>query len=282
MVQNKFYNIGTLGLKIALFSDIHYDSKYDSAIFSSILENVLKNRPDYICIVGDILDDSSLIKQTSYLIKLKEFIKNLGQVAPTIITLGNHDISIKNKKGRELAYFKEVQEWFLSLNTLENVTYLYNKSYIRDNICFTAFNPSYSYYGDKDENSKIFIDEIDKEISLKPQYYNILLSHSPINIFKNEIIQNSKEIKKANLILSGHMHNGMVLKIFDHFGTRGLISPYKKLFPKYARGISFKKIDYKKIYLVVSGGVVKLSENHSKCFNFLNCLYPISIDYITI
>lgn len=281
MIQNKFYKVGTLGYKIALFSDIHYSSEYDFTIFSNILENVKNNKPDYICIVGDIIDDSSLIKNPNNLLQLKEFIQNLGQVAPTILTLGNHDASTKNKK-REFAFFDEVQEWFLSLNTLENVTYLYNKSYVRDDICFTAFNPSYDYYGDKFEDSNIFAKEIDENINLKPQYYNILLIHSPISVFKNEVVKNSKEIKKANLILSGHMHNGMVLKGLDYFGTRGLISPYRKLFPKYARGMSLKEINDKKIYLIVSGGVVKLSTNHSKILSKFNNCFPISVDYIHI
>lgn len=277
MIQNKTYEIGTLGYKIALFGDLHYDIDYDLTKLDLIVENLKLNQPDYICITGDILNQSSVVNNQEIMIPLKEFFRKLGEIAPTIVTLGNHDIWSDYQ-----ADIDNVQEWFLSLNTMERVIYLYNKSFIRDNICFTAYNPPAEYYGLHHENTNIFIKNIDTSIHLKPQYYNILLSHSPMSVFKTETFQKSNEINKVNLILCGHMHNGLVLKWFDHKGTIGFISPYRKLFPKYARGLSTKMINNKKISMIVSGGVVKISKNHSKRLSIFNKFYPIHIEYINI
>ena len=46
-------------------------------------------------------------------------------------------------------------------------------------------------------------------------------------------------MKKVNLILSGHMHNGLILKKFDKRGNVGFISPHKKLFILYCTIKSF-------------------------------------------
>ena len=170
MIQNKTYEIGTLGYKIALFGDLHYDIDYDLTKLDLIVENLKLNQPDYICITGDILNQSSVVNNQEIMIPLKEFFRKLGEIAPTIVTLGNHDIWSDYQ-----ADIDNVQEWFLSLNTMERVTYLYNKSFVRDNICFTAYNPPAEYYGLHHENTNIFIKNIDTSIHLKPQYFNILL-----------------------------------------------------------------------------------------------------------
>lgn len=281
MIHNKFYCIGDLGYKIALFSDIHYDKDYDIMIFTKIINNLKENNPNFICISGDIIDYSSMIEEEC-IDKLKDFIKQLSLIAPTIVTLGNHDISNRIKNKRIKGNIKAINEWFLNLNKIENVYYLYNKSIIRNELCFTSYNPPHEYYGIGQEDAKLFASNIDEEINLKPSYYNILLCHSPISVFKTEVLKKSKELKKVNLILSGHMHNGLVFKLFDKKGNVGLISPTKTLFPKYARGLSSKMLEKKQIYLVVSGGVVKLSNTNSKLLSRFNKFYPISVDYINI
>lgn len=281
MIHNKFHYIGNLGYKIALFSDIHYDIKYDLTIFKKIINNLKENKPDFICLAGDIID-YSLVIQDECMNEFKKFIKEISLIAPTIITLGNHDISYKINHKRVIGNIEAVNSWFLNLNTIENVYYLYNKSIIKNELCFTGYNPPFKYYGARQENTKLFASDIDDKINLKPSYYNILLCHSPINVFKPEVLKKSKQIKKADLILSGHMHNGLVFKLFDKKGNKGFVSPYKTLFPKYARGLSSKKLERKQIYLVVSGGVVKLSNTNSKLLSCFNKLYPISVDYIII
>lgn len=277
MVYNKFYNLGMKNVKICLISDIHFDKDYNLNIFEEIIKNIKENKPNFICISGDILDHADVIDYKD-IINLKTFIVDLASISSVIISLGNHDItSIKNEK----CDFEKVNNWFLELNKIENVYYLNNKSLIRNDLCFTSYNPSYEYYGHK-EDINFLINDIDNKITLNKKYYNILLFHSPINILENKLIINSSEIKKSNLILSGHMHNGLILNIFDKKGNRGIIGPYFNLFPKNARGIITKNIEGRNINLVISGGVVKISNISSKFLRQLNKLFKVHIEYINI
>jgi len=277
MVENKNYKVGNLGYKIALITDLHFDKIYNFSLLEKIILNLNENKPSYICLSGDIVDRTDIIYDNS-INKLKDFIKKISKIAPTIITLGNHDISNGVNKGN----FEDINNFFLSLNTIENVYYLNNKSLVRNDICFTGYNPSFEYYYKKRENSVLFLEDIDKKIKLNKKYYNILLCHSPINVFKNSVLNYSKEIKKANLILSGHMHNGLVLKKFDKKGNMGFISPYKTLFPKFARGIVTKQIDNHEITLIISGGIIKLSNTNNKFIRKFNCLFSSDIVYVEI
>lgn len=77
--------------KIAIISDIHYYPEYKISIINNIIKQIKDNKPDFITIVGDILDSSYTIDLT----KLKDFITKLAEIAPTIIVTGNHD----EKKG---------------------------------------------------------------------------------------------------------------------------------------------------------------------------------------
>ena len=278
MVEEKKYTIGNKNIDICLLTDLHFDIIYDLSILDKILENVRMNKPDFICLSGDIIDNSNLIYED--LSKLKDFIKDLSIIGQVIITLGNHDISYKENHKSKEGNFDDVNNWFMELQKMENVYYLNNKSLIRGDICFTGYNSNFEYY--KKENVEFFIKDIDEKISMTRKYYNVLLCHSPINVFKNITLENSNQIKKADLILSGHMHNGMVLKMFDKGGTVGLISPHKNIFPKCARNRLVKKIDNHEINLIISGGIVKISRVNSKILSKFNKIFPISVVYVKI
>lgn len=274
MIKNKFYKINDIGKRICLISDIHYSSNYDLKIFEEIISNIKENKPDYICISGDLVDDVAVLYESPD--ALTNFIKKLSKISPTIITKGNHDeTNFLNYKHTYLTN----EEYFLNLNTIENVYYLDNKTLVRDNITFTSFNLSYGYYNTYHESYDVFKKEMDKKIKkINPLKYNILLCHTPINIFKNH----NDIVNKFDLILSGHMHNGLVFDFLDRKGNRGFFGPFESFFPKNARGKITKKIEEKDKNLIISGGVIKFANNNPKFFHKLNKLYPISIDYIDI
>ncbi len=274
MIKNKFYKINNIGKRICLISDIHYSINYNLNIFDEIIDNIKNYNVDYICIPGDLVDDVSILYESPE--NLINFIKKLAKVAPTIISKGNHDETnfLNNKRS-----YLTKEEFFLNLNTIENVYYLDNKTLIRDNITFTSFNLSYGYYNNYNENYEIFKKEMNKNIKrINPLKYNILLCHTPIHIFKND----EDIINKFDLILSGHMHNGLVFDFFDKKGNRGLVGPFETFFPKNARGKITKKIDEKEKNLIITGGVIKFANNSPKIFHKFNKLYPISIDYIDV
>ena len=271
MIEEKLYNISETDKKkkICLLSDIHYSEKYDERIFVEIINSVKRNNPDYICLVGDVIDDASLI--TKDLKPLINFIKALSSLSQVIITLGNHEV-------RKEQY--NIINWFLNLNKIENVYFLNNRNLIRDDICFVGLNLSNKYY--KRENSSIFVKEFNEKVNVTNAYYNVLLCHSPINILNDLTLKSCAGIYKIDLVLSGHMHNGLVLKCFDKKGNRGLVDPLRKFFPKYARGLVTRNLENHLINLAISGGVVKLSNSSAKHIRFLNKLFPISVVYINI
>ena len=263
-------------IKIAIISDIHYYQEYKDKIFCRIVKQMEKNKPDYIAVVGDILDSSN-IKNIDRLIN---FFKELSEIAPIVFVKGNHDEKTGHMNNW---YFQENQLLIKELKALKNVHYLNDSIWQDNNIVFYGFNLSYKHYECENESYESFCDEVDKlNCNLTNDTYNITLLHSPINIYKF-IKENPKHnLAKSDLILSGHMHNGCLPFIISHplnklFKTsRGLISPDRTLFPKYAQG---------KIYEEQEGyvyeGISKLSHS-TKFFHKFDWLFMKNVEFITI
>ena len=280
MIKNKYYKLGNMNKRICLLADIHYNKNYDLSLFSKIIANIKENKPDFICIPGDIADDADILR-TNYKENLTNFIKELGKVCPVILVKGNHDDeSYLNKK---VTYLSS-DEYYNELDKIKNIYYLNNKTVVLGDVSFTGLELSYDYYHHKDHEDKIkFIKEIDALTNINEAKYNVLLSHSPVNTITDLTLANSKNIKKFELVLSGHMHNGLVFSIFDGKGNRGWIGPFKNFLPKYAKGKVVRRINDREITLVINGGVIKFSEHAPKLlYKINNILYPCSVDYIDI
>ncbi len=91
-------------------------------------------------------------------------------------------------------------------------------------------------------------------------------------------------MKLINLILAGHIHNGMLPNFISKMlpNNIGLIAPNKSLFPDNARGIVTKQIDDHEIVMIINGGVTKIQETAPKILHFADNLYNPQIDYIKI
>lgn len=261
--------------KIALISDIHFYENYNIKIFNRITNQIKKEKPNYITIVGDILDSSS----TTNLTKLESFLVKLSSLATTLVVLGNHD----EKAGHMHNWSYNKNEALLKLlNSIDNLHFLDDTSFNKDNINFYGFNFSYKYYEEDCETYESFCDEIKKlNYELPEESYNITLFHSPINIYK--FIKNNKNhsLNKSNLILSGHMHNGCLPYFFSHFinkvfkTSRGILSPTRKFFPKYAHGKIYERDGY------VYEGITKLS-NSTKFLHKFDVFFQKNVEFITI
>lgn len=264
MIENHYEISKKYNKKIALFADIHYSQNYSSNIFQKIIKNIKDNKPDYICIPGDIIDDASIIesKEINYLI---DFIKELSKISKVILSFGNHDqVIIKGHK----AYYKDTTKFFKKLNKIDNVYFLDNQNITIDDINFVGYHKEHSLFK-KYENLDMTEDLKNITDKLIKNKYNILLSHSPINILNYNL--------NFDLILSGHMHNGLVLPIFKN-GVNGVVGPYSTFFPKECRGIIKKD----KTTLIINGGIIKISNSASFILKPLNHLYKKHIDYINI
>lgn len=273
MIRNKFYKMNKYNKRICLFADVHYNFDYDLTRFDKIIKNIKNNKPDYICIPGDIVDSSDIISdiKIDYLTK---FIKDLSLICPVILVKGNHDETrYINKKHCEF----DTDKYYNKLNKIDNVYYLDNNHITLDNINFYGIRFPYDYYNSSlHEDNDAFIEKLDS-IKVNTEN-NILLCHGPRNVLSKKTIETSKNINKFYLVLSGHMHNGLVFNFLDWKGNRGFIGPYKDLFPDYARGMKKKN----NTTLVVTGGIITFSLHAPKLLYKINNIYPMNIDYIDI
>lgn len=267
MIKKNIYQMSNrLHKTIALFSDIHFSKKYPEHILTEIVKNIETNKPDYICIPGDIIDDASVLTDEKLVEQLTQFLIQLSSLAPVIISYGNHDeVLLRFHK----ATYQNTTSFFHQLNDLSNIYFLDNSSVILGEINFIGYHPNYSYYESKEQIKFENIDDIKKNIV--PNYCNILLCHSPIQILNYSL--------PVDYILSGHMHNGLVPFHFQKIGNnRGLVGPYYSFFPKLSRGLVTKD----KTKLIITGGVRKISNSSSIVLRPFNLFYPIDIDYIQL
>ena len=98
----KNYSISTSkinkSITICLFSDIHYTNTTKLSKLNEIKESIVNNKPDYICIPGDVIDNTNILDNSVKYFNLMNFLKEIGELAPVYISLGNHDtLKITNK-----------------------------------------------------------------------------------------------------------------------------------------------------------------------------------------
>ena len=270
--NNKIIN----DITIIHIADIHFNKKTKEQKLTKIKEEIYKNNPDYILITGDIIDESSVIKDKQNLKKILLFLTALSKHSKVIISLGNHDI------------FKlDDYKFFENLNQLKNIYILNNECYIDEYIYISGFTLPTNYYYNitKRESKEILIEYLKRYKKLTNNLPAFLpkvgLIHSPIMLVNKEV---SDILKEYDLLLSGHTHDGMVPKILSKFlkKNQGIIAPNKRLFPEIARGKIEKHLQNKKLTIIITGGITKLGEKSAKLLSKLNFIYNIDINKIII
>ena len=162
--------------KIAHLADIHIrklptrNEEY-SKVFANTIKSLTKEKPDRIVVVGD-LGHNYIDLGTEQLVLIKKFLKGIAEIAPVIITRGNHDFRKKNSKRLD-AVGAIVQTM-----DVPNITY-YDKSglYPDDNVMWAVWHhgaPHNNPWKTKDGK---------KVLALKSEsgYTHIDLFHDPIN-----------------------------------------------------------------------------------------------------
>ncbi len=262
-------------LKIIHLADIHFNVNMKEKRLKLVSDGINKEKADYIIITGDIVDSAVITYNLEKMKELVNFFHNIAKNNKVIISLGNHDIKLDCKK------------FFNELSQIKNITVLDNENYFDKYLCISGLTlPSNFYYNKLDrEPKKVFMKHLDKYSQLisdlPSDKLKIALIHSPMILVDNDILS---KLANYDLILSGHMHDGMVPEFLKFvFGkNRGIISPYKRLFPKIARGKIVKKINDKEITLIITGGVTKLSLVSAKWLSKLNFVYNVGMNRIII
>ena len=240
--SNKIDNISIIHI-----SDLHYDIEYNTKRLNILTKEISNVKPNYVCITGDILDNSSVLNNEKAYKIMYDFLENLCTLSTVIITLGNHEL--KQSKN----YSRDYCDIIVKLKRIPNLILLDNEVFINDNICNKDF------------------DKLD--IKLDKEKYNILLIHTPKDLLEDNIYNN--RLNNFDLILAGHTHGGLMPVKFK--GHMGIISPGKRFFPKNVRGHLIKE----KTHLIICSGIVRLS-NTSGIFHYFNFLYKMHVNYISI
>ncbi len=207
-------------VKFVLLSDLH-DKSFGKEN-ARIVEAVRSEAPDAVLIAGDMLTASLDRKSVS-----ESLCKELAQMAPTYYGLGNHEAKMKWSEN----YYNGAYERYVSSLEEAGVKVLVDNSVVLDDvpICISGLDLEKKYYkrGKQTPMESVYLTQ--KLGEKGEQYYHILLAHNP---------EYFEEYEKwgADLVLSGHVHGGLIRLPF----LGGVIAPSLKLFPKYDGGLFYK------------------------------------------
>lgn len=228
--------------KILLVSDIHKQKdKKENHLF--LIKKELGqefNDLDYILIPGDIVNDANDLASTSFKNQLQDYLQEFTENKKTIVSPGNHDqMTLNSSKKWENSNLELI---FSGLSDIPNLKVLRNGEKIQDNeIAFSAFTPHVSYYTKEKESIEFYRNEFYENYNEKlfeSENYNILLTHEPQSIIKLSRITNHCIQANTDLVVSGHMHNGLLPNVLNLLcKNRGILSPQFELFPEFAQGI---------------------------------------------
>ena len=267
--------------QIAFISDIHSDLIKLETIIKTLKELKITT----LLIAGDVIDDTHSKENNS----IKELLEELAKTVKIFIALGNHDMISYDKNSKEKSHeIKSNQKFWESLSQKENIFATkvpednpIIKKWHLDDIDISILNVPISYYwnGEKYEEFKKLLDEIEK-IEIDTKKYNILLCHSPKSFGKSLIIKDYLEyLRNFNLILSGHMHGGLVPKFLRKktYGG-GFVGPYKTLFPKYSYGI----IKDETQAILTTGGITKIATNKKLIRRLSSLIFTPELEIINL
>lgn len=200
-----------------VLSDLHNKSYGEKN--EKLWKNIDELAPEAILIAGDILTAKP---GESYEVAY-ELIKNLAAKYPVYYGMGNHET--------RLFLYPEVygdmgEKYEKDLNQIY-VRFLRNESReCKDNIRITGLDMKREYYK-RFKKYPMDSDYMKETLgNVKSEMFEILLAHNP-DYFEEYAAWG------ADLVLSGHVHGGMVcLPILG-----GVVSPAFKFFPKYDGGL---------------------------------------------
>lgn len=224
-------NLGK-GLRIAHISDLH--KKRFGKGNRILCDMVRKENPDLVIISGDIVTRDQLDFSA-----VKTAVCELCRIAPVYMIFGNHEQSLPAFKQEELLEIISRSEVKLLRNSSESVKI--NERCVN----IIGLEPSYSTYkknGGYKNLDVITAEDMENLLGKCPDGENLLIAHNPL--FAEAYAEWG-----ADFTFSGHVHGGSV-RLFG----KAMLSPERKLFPKYAKGV----YSIGKMKLLVSAGLGKL------------------------
>ena len=217
---NKNIPKGLKGKKICFMSDYHEAA--GGVLDKRIINSIIKENPDYILVGGDMITDSIDYEKTK---NASDLLNALAERYKIFYTAGNHERRMQDPNSPN----QDIWEYFTkALNP--TITFLNNgRIYLNgidssDGTLYGLDIPT-GFYG-RFKHKDLTVKNVNKYLGdRRPGEYIILLAHNPM-FFKTY-----KEWG-ADLVLSGHLHGGIIRLPF----LGGVIAPDMTIFPKYCYG----------------------------------------------
>lgn len=218
----------TMGKRIVQVSDLH--RRTFGRNNEKLIEAVRQQKPDVIAVTGDLVS-----RNVTDLTKAEQLLAALRQIAPIVMCLGNHELDLPPEL---FAAYREMLK-------KQDVLLLDNDTAELNGVRFAGLTLTHEHYknGDSYRNLRTCTAKDVSDALGDCQTGTVLLAHNPL--FFEAYAEWG-----ADLVLSGHVHGGVVrLPVLG-----GILSPERKFFPKYDKGV----FRLKQSIMVVSGGLGKL------------------------
>ena len=243
--------------RILHISDVHFSLHTTHDKNQQTISDILRKADFYspafrkngiIAVTGDLvsrlLNDSSIPDALDLLVRLK-------QIAPVAYSLGNHEKDIPSALLAQM----------LQKCRKAGILVLDNSSVLIRDIVFTGLTLPQSVY--KNENgfytglTPITTEMIFSCVGDCLSHPCVLLAHSPMGF-------EAYAKWGADVVLSGHIHGGIVRMPL----VGGVLSPERKFFPKYTKGI----YEFQSCLMNVSAGIGKIRVNNPPEFVCIDLL----------
>ena len=248
------------GYKILHLSDLHgknygYEGQYLTEACSEL-------DPDVIMFTGDLFSRSENIFTIKKRVPL---MKRLNEIAPVYYVWGNHEADVPDKA--KLMNGRLHDEGITVLRN-EKVRLYSGKSYIN----LYGLELDEKYYKNPDGGYKnlpqLTLNDMKEYLGdADPDHFNVLMAHTPMPF-------ETYARWGADFTLSGHCHGGIIRLP----GGIGLLSPERKLFPKFTKGLYLCETDSGKASMEVSAGLGKFRVNNPEMVS-LCILRRHSVEY---
>ncbi|MBR3368193.1 metallophosphoesterase [Candidatus Saccharibacteria bacterium] len=226
-------------LKIVLISDTHLAKNkmlFEKINLRSTLKGIEKIKSiDFFVLDGDYVNTAKDYLDNDTFNFFVDFIKKLAKIAPVIMVRGNHDLYFRTNR---------TDETYRQLQKLDNVTLLENEQIDFLGLRITAFlPPRESFHATKYGRHSMLISHEDfkkKHFVFNEEDFNLVLTHSPLSLSNKYMEEKSKDFfKKCDVVLSGHMHNGLIFSrnlewIVKMLKNENSKNPFKKTTKRYA------------------------------------------------
>lgn len=208
------------GIRIVQLSDLH--RKKFGSFNSSLVRKIKKLNPSLVMMTGDMVS-----RQRTDIQPLEFLLSSCSRICPVYYALGNHENDMDSRDFRQLVAVISKSGAVLLKNQSADISVDGRMMHITG-LCFQRENFR-NAQGGFTGLKPYLIGDMNEAVGYKGSEYTILLAHNPLYL-------DTYASWGAELVLSGHVHGGIVRLPF----IGGLLSPERKFFPKYSAGI-YKK-----------------------------------------